>query len=161
MIRQRACSNEGMGPDSSPSLSSGNTVRAFGIRSAVTWWRKVNDQLRDQSHATLGFTTEGPTSYPALCGLSSGDRAGVQIPRHKMLGGSRDSRVIAKSWKPMNEGFLAEPGELALGVAARRLRNSFRGGSECDSSFKMRSQFVVPDEIEWFGVERYAAANQS
>src|SRR6266853_2020240 len=161
MIRQRACSNEGMSPDSSPSLSSGNTVRAFGIRLVAKWWLKVNDQLRDQSYASLGFTTEGPTSYPALCGLSSGDRAGVQMPRHKMLGGSRDSRVIAKSWKPMNQRFLAEPGELALGVAALRLRNGFRGGSECDSSFKMRSQFVVPDEIERFCVEWHAAANES
>src|SRR5258706_12536184 len=83
------------------------------------------------------------------------------MSRHELFGGTRDGGVIAKSSEPMNQGFLAEPGELPLGVAARRLRNGLRGGSERDSSFKMCTQFVISNEIERFGVERYPTANES
>jgi hypothetical protein len=77
------------------------------------------------------------------------------------LGDSGNGGIIAESGEPVDEGFLAEPGELALGVAARGLGNRFRGGSDRGGAFKVRAQLAVSDEVEWLGVEWGAAAGEA
>src|ERR1700676_2141661 len=84
----------------------------------------------------------------------------MQMFRYQTLGAGGNGRIFTKSWKPLNERLLAEPGKLALGVAARSLGDRFGGGSAGDSSLKMRAQFAISDEIEWFGIERHAAVNK-
>jgi hypothetical protein len=59
-----------------------------------------------------------------------GCRIRLQMSGNEPLGGSGKSCVIAESGEPMHLGFLAEPGELALGVATRRLGNRLRGRCE-------------------------------
>ena len=83
------------------------------------------------------------------------------MPRHQLLGVGADRRIIAKAGEPVHERLLAEPGELALGVAARGLGNCFRGGSERDRAFEVRAQFAVADEVERLGVGRNAAAHEA
>src|ERR1700675_3195392 len=61
----------------------------------------------------------------------------------------------------MNLGLLAEPGELALGVAARGLGNRFCGGGDGDGTLKVRAQFAVSNEVEWLRVKWNAAADQA
>src|SRR6266478_5907729 len=60
----------------------------------------------------------------------------------------------------MHQRFLAEPGELALGVAACGLRNRFRGGSESDGAFEVRPQLAVPDEVERLGIMGNSTVNK-
>jgi hypothetical protein len=77
------------------------------------------------------------------------------------LGGRGDGGIIAESGEPVDQRSLAEPGELALGVAARRLGNRLRGGSERDGAFEVRAQLPVPGEVEWLGVEWNATADEA
>ena len=63
--------------------------------------------------------------------------------------GGNDGGIVAEAGKPVHEGLLAEPGELALGVVARGLGNGFCGGSQGDGAFEVRAQFAVSDEVEW------------
>src|SRR5882672_853680 len=85
----------------------------------------------------------------------------MQMSGHQPLGGGGDGGVIAESGEPVDEGFFAEPGELALGVAARGLTNRFRGGGEGDGAFEVRAQLAISDEVEWLGVVWNAAAEKS
>src|SRR6267143_935627 len=80
---------------------------------------------------------------------------------HQPLGSGGNGGIIAESGEPVDEGFLPEPGELALGVAARRLGNRLRGGGEGDGAFEVRAQLAISDEVEWLGVVWNAAAEKS
>ena len=73
----------------------------------------------------------------------------MRLACYQFFGGVDYGGVIAEAGEPMDEGFFAEPGDLALGVAARRLRNGLRGGSEGYCALDVRLQFAVADEIEW------------
>ncbi len=75
---------------------------------------------------------------------------------YQLFGGSGDGGIIAKSGEPVDEGFLAEPGELAFGEAASRPGNRLRGGED-DGAFEVRAQLALSNEIEWLGIEGNAA----
>lgn len=71
-----------------------------------------------------------------------------QLSRHKLLGGGDNCRIVAEAGEPVYERLLAEPGDLAFGVAARSLGDGFRGSGEGDGAFEVRMQFAVSDEVE-------------
>jgi hypothetical protein len=68
--------------------------------------------------------------------------------------------IITESGEPVDQGFLAEPGELALGVAARRLGNRFHRNSERDDAFESRAWLALLEEVERLGVEWNAATHE-
>src|ERR1017187_6593215 len=88
-------------------------------------------------------------------------RAGMQMPRHQLLGIGSNRGIIAKSREPMHERFFTKPGELALGVVARGLGNCFLCGSEGDGAFEVRAQFAVPDKIERLRGKRNPLAREA
>ena len=82
------------------------------------------------------------------CGRRTCNRTVFLMSRHQLLGSSDNCRIVAEAGKPVDEGLLAEPGELAFGVAASGLDDGFRGGCEGNCAFEMRMQLAVPDEVE-------------
>src|SRR3982074_11915 len=91
---------------------------------------------------------------------NSGRRIETQMSCNQPLGGGGYGGSIPESGEPVDQGFLAEPGELALGVAARRLGNRLRGGGEGDGAFEVRAQLAISDEVEWLRVVWNAAAEK-
>ena len=80
--------------------------------------------------------------------------------RRQLFRGCDSCWIFAEAGEPVHEWLLAEPGDLALGVAARGLGDGFGGGGEGDSAFEMSMQFAVADEVEGFGVLRNAFADE-
>src|ERR1700747_831303 len=87
-------------------------------------------------------------------------RSRMQMPRHQLLGRRSNRRIIPKSRQPMHQRLFAKPRDLALGVAASRLRNRFPCGNERDCPFKVRAQLAVSDKVEWLRIWRDAAVDQ-
>ena len=72
--------------------------------------------------------------------------------------GSGDGFVgVAKGLKPVDIWLAAEPGELALGEAARGLLDICDGCGERDASFEVGAEVSVADELERLGVGGDAA----
>src|SRR5436853_4179771 len=90
-----------------------------------------------------------------LCGEAKSGLA--REPCERLL---LNDRVIPKAGEPVDTGFTFEPGELALGIAARRLLNSHASSVKRHLSAKHCAEFAVADEIERLGVFRQAGTEQ-
>lgn len=95
-----------------------------------------------------GFNQKEPVGYFELIGRGTGHCAGIHMPRCQLLRGGDNCGIVAEAGEPVDEGFFAKPGELALGVAARGLGNGFGGGGEGNGAFEMSMQFAVADEVK-------------
>jgi hypothetical protein len=56
------------------------------------------------------FLERGSSVTRRLYGLGTGHRARMQMFCYQTLGAGGNGRIFTKSWKPLNERLLAEPG---------------------------------------------------